>query len=126
MDSQLQKALAAIIEKTSSGISAGIDFLSGQLPDVIHQLLIWRAVYSAVQCFFAVIIGGVLAYFYYRVYRWWRDSEFEWIDHPEIMFFALTLFAWGIPAKMFSLDWLQIWIAPKIYLIEYAAKLAGK
>ena len=42
----LKQAVAKIIEKSLQGIDTATSFLSAQLPDVIHQLLMWKAVSS--------------------------------------------------------------------------------
>jgi hypothetical protein len=35
----LEQSLVTIINKASEGIDTGVNFLSAQLPDVVHQLL---------------------------------------------------------------------------------------
>lgn len=46
-------------------------------------------------------------------------------DAPDELFIISSVFALlGIIVVSFNLDWFQIWIAPKVYLIEYAASLA--
>lgn len=123
MNDQLQKALADLLAKANQGIDAGSTFLQAQLPDVIQQLLVWKAVYSVLSFVGAMSLAGAVLYLYYRLYRWWMSLSKRG-DHPEIMFVLLTAFLWTLVIGMFSLDWLQILIAPKVYLIEYAASLA--
>jgi hypothetical protein len=48
MNEQLQQALSAILNKTMSGVDAGISFLSSEIPDVIHQLLVWKMAQASV------------------------------------------------------------------------------
>ncbi len=127
MNEQLQEALASLLSKTVSGIDAGTAFLQTELPDVIQQLLVWKAAVSGMSMigFFA------LAYAIYRLNKWqmhyWNGvlEHDELLDHPEAIF-NLFQIAWLIPlVHLWSIDWLQIWLAPKIYLIEYAASLTG-
>ncbi|TFL14185.1 hypothetical protein CSC67_08515 [Pusillimonas caeni] len=123
MNEQLQTALADLIGKANSGIDAGTTFLQAQLPDVIQQLLIWKAAMSSLLFLLSVagFIGVTVA-----IVRVWRNADFwNGDDMPPsalVAFFLCVLYAF--PALVWSLDWLQIWLAPKIYLIEYAASLA--
>lgn len=122
MDQELQKALAAILQKATSGVEAGVVFLQNQLPEVIHQLLMWKAVESGVFFIFSLIATPILWLMAVRIYK--SDDDWrEGLGNPLAMFPALaSIFAFlGV---LTHLDWLQILIAPKIYLIEYAASLA--
>lgn len=126
MNEQLQNALTEILNKANSGIDAGVGFLSDQIPDVIHQLLVWKAVMSGLSMITAIITFSAISYVYVKFFRvvsrWSKEGEL--FDHPEAMFAIFGLFLYLIPFGLFSLDWLQIWLAPKIYLVEYAAQLA--
>lgn len=126
MNEQLQQALAAIMSQAAAGVEAGAAFLQTELPDVIQQLLLWKA------CASAISMLGFLAVLFaiYKVnalqLRWWfKDGEDrDFIDHPQLIA-NLGQALWIVPLTgLWSLDWLQIWLAPKIYLIEYAASLA--
>lgn len=140
MNEQLQQALTAILNKTMSGVDAGVNFLSAEIPDVIHQLLLWKMVYSLV-----IFIGGVLlllitvVFVYKQTCKVEVEGNVNWKKykanlsfdtdgdvHPGIIaVIAGGCFGAGFGiAGMTDLTWLQIWIAPKIYLIEYAASLA--
>lgn len=45
---------------------------------------------------------------------------------PAIKYFVLMLMcAAGFVEFATNFTWLQIWIAPRVFLVEYAAKLAG-
>lgn len=140
MNEQLQQALTAILNKTMSGVDAGVNFLSAEIPDVIHQLLLWKMVYSLV-----IFIGGVIlltatvVFVYKQTRKVEAESNGSWRKYKETLCFdndgdvhpgiiAVIIggcfgAGFGI-GGMTNLTWLQIWIAPKIYLIEYAASLA--
>ncbi len=126
MDEQLQQALASLLNKAASGIDAGSAFLQAELPEVIQQLLIWKAVVSGL----SMIGFFILIYAIYRINKWqvsyWEKTleHDDFIDHPEVVI-NLIQALWLIPLfGLWSIDWIQIWLAPKIYLIEYAASLA--
>lgn len=158
----MQDALVSIIQKTQQGIDASVSFLSEQIPDVVQQLLIWKAsealVWALIQLFFGVLglllvqkgIKGVskqlnldqVAESTKDIYcRTTGDSAEKKKAYQEAEKAAsahhlpLTAGIVGgvvgvifIAAFLFNfwdnlLTIVQIWVAPKIYLIEYATKL---
>jgi len=44
MNEQLQQAVAELIEKSLSMLQTGADFMAAEIPDVVHQLLMWHMV----------------------------------------------------------------------------------
>lgn len=131
MNDDLQKALAVILAKTTSAIDTGVTFLSDQLPDVIRQLLIWHAVYSALMFFSAVLLGigaAVAARKFFKAGR----AESERHGFTDETGYYCGMVVSGVIALIFGrvamghLTWLKIILAPKLYLIEYAASLVTK
>lgn len=120
MDKELQQALAAMLNKTVSGIEAGAQFLQEQLPEVIQQLLLWKAVESGV-VFSAFLIATFLSAYCTRRFWLWV-SEDDSGGEPFVLV-PITLTGLLLLGACKSLEWLQILIAPKVYLIEYAASL---
>lgn len=154
MNEQMQAALIKLIEKAQSGIDTSVSFLSAEIPDVVHQLLLWYAVKSA--AWFCVSIA--LVCFGIHLFRmkygvtkeeavaarargeaWTKftphyESSCTSSRYDAIMMAPYDYFAGrtagGVIAvlgglmTMANLNWLQILIAPKIWLIEYAARLA--
>lgn len=135
MNEQLQQALTVIINKTMNGVDAGVNFLSAEIPEVIHQLLIWKMVESL-----AAFIAGVLliigtAWFLYKHTRQVKVDQYRmkptWIldgsgeVHPGIIGVAIgSMFTIGFGIDgVTNLTWLQICLAPKLFLVEYAASL---
>lgn len=120
MNEQLQAALLSILNSTINAATAAKDFLLAEVPDVIHQLLVWKALQSGITFAVGLLIFSVAAYFTVRV---WRDTEDDPLGvSPMIMFPGMTMAAGGVMAAL-NLTWLQILVAPKLYLIEYAASL---
>jgi len=124
----LKQALAEILTKATSGIEKGIDFLSAELPDVIEQLLLWKMWESLVGnillWLFAFIIPAMLVFGNFK--EGTRNFQRTEPRAPGIKLIigALWLLFGLIPVSTANdLVWLQIWLAPKIYLIEYAAQL---
>jgi len=133
MNEQLQKALAEIIQKTMTGLDATVTFLSAEIPDVIHQLLLWYAVKYGLECLFglALLVGWIVAI------RWGFkkarafEASLNMLASGEgkgyylfgVAAFFLTLMMLVAVPAFINIQWLQILIAPKLWLIEYAAKL---
>ncbi len=127
MNEQLQKALADLIGKASNGIDASVSFLSAEIPDVIHQLLMWYAVKGALFTLFGVIICIAWGLAEKPAYRAIKENCYVGGDVAFFYLFigsAVRLLLFLLASHLVNLDWLQIWIAPKIWLIEYASQLA--
>ena len=121
----LKQALADTINKLTNGVEKGIDFFNAQMPEVIEQLLIWKIWESAMQC----IVGFLILFACWKLPSMvWKKYKFpEWNEEKQlvvIMIGSLGLIFAGIAVSiLINFKWLQILIAPKIYLIEYAAEL---
>jgi hypothetical protein len=59
MNEQANKILLGLLQKASDGIDAAVSFSQAQIPDVINQLLIWKAASS----FLSFLIGLLLICF---------------------------------------------------------------
>jgi hypothetical protein len=121
MNDELQKALATILNKTTKGVEAGVDFLQRELPDVIQQLLIWHGVKSGITFTAAIVLFAICIHWTVRGWKW--SVKTEWEAGPIGLVAALPAMFLGF-AALESIEWLQILLAPKLYLIEYAASLA--
>lgn len=118
MNEQLNEALTKLIEKALSGIDAAGDFMAGEVPEVINQLLVWHAVESFIHMIFGLIL--IFAPIIFSV-KYWKKIE----DACAEPFLTLIIFPAIIGSVVFDMDWLKILIAPKIYLLEYAAKIVS-
>lgn len=130
MNNSLQDALSMIIQKSAEGLSAGVDFLSAQLPDVIRQLLLFNLAKSS-----AIFVVSFLAIVVYvscilKLWAWANKKAKESpYDEPQLeaaMITALTAVIMTVvvtTAFSSASDVLELWLAPKVWLIEYAATL---
>lgn len=118
MNEQANKVLAELLEKATNGIDAAVSFSQSQLPDVIHQLLVWNAVSSALAQIVGMLI--IILPIVYSVKKWELICDND--CQPFMMFHIMTL-SIGLLFVADNFDWLKIWLAPKLYLIEYAASL---
>lgn len=126
MNEQAQKILIDLMQKASTGIDSAVSFSQAQIPDVINQLLVWNAASSALFQAFAII--------FMAFYGWSSLKAAHNVSHGPLDEFGDTMcIFWIIGGGVFSLvlfiefwfnfDWLKIWLAPKLYLIEYAASM---
>lgn len=141
MNKPLEDALLQIIQSTTTSMTTAVDFLSAQIPDVIYQLLLWNTIYYSLQCVCGVAIGIFTIKWTYQIFAIGRTTkttasalqsfvgsynhrgEFEEFG-PSIILVAVGLPVMALISGAFTnITWLQILIAPKIWLIEYAAHL---
>lgn len=125
MNEQANKILSDLLQKASNGIDAAVSFSQAQLPDVIHQLLVWNFTVSLIFSVLGIVIFSGAQYVSWRVVKHLRQ---EWagdtfIEHPEVMFLLVGWVFTLVPLAWVDLAWLKIWLAPKLYLIEYASHL---
>lgn len=118
MNEQLQEQLTKLITKSLDTADKAGTWLEAEIPEVIQQLLLWKFWESITHClipvfFLSLYLGWLIKY------RELVFGELEGGLVGAIGFMLLVLF----PSVMFNLDWLQIKLAPKVYLIEYMADL---
>lgn len=119
MEEQANKILVELLQKASNGIDSAVSFSQAQIPDVIHQLLMWNAVSSAgIQ---ALCVLAIIAIIYLMIYAWKKCDDVDLLA-PSLLVISgiLSIFVFVL---FCNFDWLKIWLAPKLYLIEYAASL---
>ena len=130
MNEQLQLAVSTLIQTSLNAIDKGTTFLSNQIPEVIQQLLLWKAIASFIEFSSGIfIIGGIFAWLIYQYKYWTTTVTTTWGEKKVRLYaeagpFSLLNIFLIIPllygSSCINLIWLQIWIAPKLYLIEYA------
>lgn len=126
MNEELQKALADTINNALTAADTTTDFLLSEIPDVIQQLLIWKMVESLIifcVCIVAIVTIPILMFKLFKHLK--KVNAGRYNEGVEYMT-AFGLLFLTFPALALNLDWLQIWLAPKIYLLEYAANLVLK
>jgi len=125
MNEQANKILADLLQKASNGIDAAVSFSQAQIPDVVHQLLVWNFAVSIISSLAGVFLFVAAQYLALRVFKYlrkeWEGDYFS--EHPEAIFLFMLWLITLIPLGWLNLTWLKIWLAPKLYLIEYAAHL---
>lgn len=142
MTEEANSILKEIMERALTGVDAAVEFSQQQLPDIIHQLLMWHFVKAGVEVVIGIlmVVGLVMAY-----KKWgkkvkvnpddedWRcncEPNLIYDGHGDIGQQVIFVMPTIIVIAIISLTnlWsiftmLQIWLAPKLYLLEYGAGL---
>lgn len=125
MNEQAQQVLADMLERALSGVDAAVEFSQAQIPDVVEQLLMWHMFKSAL--FFStglamILISAWCIWYVFKDLEGAVDS-FNQEGAAVIILMLVFLFTGGVIVTYTHLDWIQMLIAPKLYLLEYAASL---
>ncbi len=149
MNEELQKALGELLNKANDGIDAASGFLAAELPDVIYQLLMWHGVYNFILFVVSLLVLATIPFQIKKLTlkvpvkiqkgepdNWyWRNEN---LNYPSLGFKCVktelsialkiatgfVIFIEGaICLCNINIEWLQIYIAPKVWLLEYAASL---
>jgi hypothetical protein len=147
MNDQANKILVELLQKATNGIDAAVSFSQAQIPDVVHQLLVWSFVHSfiltvlvlasifPVMWFIRIQLRKVeIGKFTDEGYSWDRGKpKFSptliWNSRGGFSEAMLPLSACTIGYVFLLVEvltnatWLKIWLAPKLYLLEYATSL---
>lgn len=120
MDEKLQSALAELINLTIQGK----DFVIDQAPDVINQLLAWEFTISLIGFVFGVVTTiGSLVLIKVAI-KSCKEGGLLYDNNMEgaSCLTVIPVFI-GIMLISFNLTWVQILIAPKVFLLEYASQI---
>lgn len=119
------EVLTKMIDITVQSMNDVIEFGKQQIPEVIHQLLMWRATNSAVWLSLGFIILVLSWKWFKQVNKWASESGDD--EHYALHILTAIFTFVGVGFIMPNLlEILQIMVAPKVYLIEYASELIKK
>lgn len=130
MSDKLEEALVEAIGKATDAAEAAGSFLAAELPDVIEQLLMWKLASSVMGFVLALSIAGACAWGCVRLGRNIASADKAGRYSSPGMDLGCALL--GVASFVFAgfavsdlFTGAKILIAPKVYLIEYAARLAS-
>lgn len=119
--SQVDVVLAKALEGLLDTFQAGKDFVLEQAPEVIQQLLAWHFAFSLISAIMCFIVVLVVLYFTFVKNAWmmdYNDSVGAGVVPMGVLFFIF------VPCTIVNaFEALKIYIAPKVWLLEYAADL---
>lgn len=121
--------LANMFEHAASAVQDGAIWLQGQIPDVIKQFLKWKATEDIVYIVLGLMVGlgaYIISRICWKMHKtavenshYYDGSWMIGVILPAIIGTILTL----LIVCHNLLDLLEILIAPKVYLLEYAANV---
>lgn len=142
MKPQLNEAVASLVQKSLDSFEKGATFLSEQLPEVVSQLLMWKftqsLIYALIGLATLLVMVGIPLFAIWWCTRQvkcsrhasdeetvlrWDVLDAETVGAGLVGWLVLMLCMIPIAVSTLNFTWLQIWIAPKVFLIEYAARL---
>lgn len=115
------EVLISMIDVTVKSMNDVIEFGKQQIPEVIHQLLMWEMTKASVGVIVGILILIGTYIFYRKACEWCKESPENAPAHIG------TILLFSVGAFLFIsqlLTVLQIWVAPKVFLIQEAANLA--
>ena len=128
MNEEIQARLVLILDWVEQSALTASEFAVEQVPDVIQQLLMWKFAISFIPFLVGVLLLIALIGICPLLIRWCIKKTSELNEYyqgvqflPFVPVLLVLLLSSLLIAKNFT--WLQIWIAPKVYLLEYAANL---
>ncbi|MBJ8812670.1 hypothetical protein, partial [Citrobacter koseri] len=66
MNEQANKILIELLQKAANGIDAAVSFSQAQIPDVVHQLLVWNMTHSLIMTLIAISTIPLIFWFVKR------------------------------------------------------------
>lgn len=132
MNDQAEQVLSQLLQRAVDGVDKAVELSQSQIPDVIEQLLLWNGVFSGVEFALAVFMMIITLVVFVKSAKMileetrekgvcdQRDSR---IVFPGAVSAVMIMVTAAYTMNVADLDWLQILIAPKLYLIEYGAEL---
>ena len=114
LQQRAEDVLLNLVNKAAEIGSAAFD----EIPLVVQELLTWKFTESLLSFFSSCL----LLFVSYKFTRWlWK--EIDTLEALLVPLGGLNIVMYVVACPMFTIDWLQIWLAPRVYLLEYAASL---
>ena len=127
MNEELQEKANEVLLKLLEGIEQSGEFIVDQAPDVVQQLLRWHMVEALGMASLAVLCAVGVLWLSRVTWKFFGSDVSAQLADGSAMLYVI-LFMLLIPCCGIALSRLstaaQIYVAPKLYLIEYAADLA--
>lgn len=125
MTNSLEQALATTIQESKEGIGKSVDWVIKQMPDICEQYLRFEMIKATMCTVTFCILICILLYAVYKGIKYGLENLPEY-DRSILCLWSIAL----IPFTIFIccavdnfLIVTKIYIAPKVYLVEFASTL---
>lgn len=117
--------LVKMIDFSIQSASDVVEFSKQQIPQVIHELLMWRATNAGIWMLVGILVLIGMWKTFKAINKCVKDTgdDDNYIMHIGTAMLAIIGLGFFLPNL---LEMLQILVAPKVYLIEYSADLIKK
>lgn len=124
----LDTTISTLIDGAPEKGAKLVDWLYVQVPDVAEQLLTWHmfesGIHTAVNVCWIVVLAFTSFIGTRFLYKWAKENDR--FDEPAFIFPVVIInvvvficICVNCDTIVSNLDWLKIWLAPKVYLLEY-------
>ena len=145
MNEQVEQKANELLLNMIDKAQQGMEFAEAQIPDVVEQLLVWNFTASMIGFVFLSLLSVASAMMFKHAFtlrslaldahkngeewtRWHPNSDITSFQFDfmtvGVFFVSGAACAISIICALCQFEWLKIWLAPKVYLLEYAASLA--
>ncbi len=109
------------------GIGSMVETLQSEAPVLVKEVLNWHFCVELIPCILGVILIVAIplwVFLFIRKYSVKYRAEMECYCHEDkFALFALFALIPSVALVCANLAWLQIWIAPRLFLLEYIGDL---
>jgi hypothetical protein len=130
MESQMnyEDVLGKFLQTTLDTAEKVGEFAVAQLPELVQQALNWYFAYGLIHFVVGVALAIVAIVLEMKAFRLATaaDDAKSFFDVYVVLGMVPRIPAWVIVFNLVNLQWLKIWIAPKLWLVEFATKLVTK
>lgn len=122
-----------ILRTIADSLEEGKGFVVDQAPDVVQQLILWGRVESVLGLVIPLVVALPFFVVARRCHKKWNLLEAadkwdkdDWPKDLGIIWIVANLVGWVIVLISISVaaSNLQVWLAPKVYALEYLFKIA--
>ena len=129
MNEELQNTLNSFVIDMIGAFEQTGEWIAGEIPLLIKEIVLWNVWYNLTLFIAGILLIPVLVYVLFasiqKKYQWqkelWKLTEGA---HIVATAFVVMLGS-GAAYNMINLTWLKAWIAPRLFLLEYAQGLVG-
>lgn len=120
----LKTYLITALEKTGNLVDKSVDMVMEQAPILMQEVLHWYFAYNLILFILGLIVLIAIAVIDYKLIKWEQSDRSDKDGFGYFVSFMFSVIT--IPLTfliLINLTWLKIYIAPRLWLIEYAASL---